>query len=116
MIYNLKRTSYIWKFMPIYEFVCLDCSHRFEVLTKVGINKTECPDCRSLKTEKQLSSFSISKGNTPNSIKLDTKNSVDSSKNEHKVNSCIQASSGESTACAHHYIEDLIKKYDQQLK
>ena len=43
--------------MPIYEYVCNDCSKRFETLVR-GSGEVECPDCRSTSLAKQLSVFS----------------------------------------------------------
>lgn len=47
--------------MPIYDFICLKCSARFEELVSSDKVKPVCPDCRSRDTEKQLpTSFGIS--------------------------------------------------------
>jgi putative FmdB family regulatory protein len=46
--------------MPLFEYKCLKCSTRFEVLHK-SINKienVECPVCHSTEINKLLSSFS----------------------------------------------------------
>lgn len=46
--------------MPIFDFICLKCAHRFEELVSSD-NKPICPECRSKDTNKQLpSSFGIS--------------------------------------------------------
>ncbi|HEY6637565.1 MAG TPA: zinc ribbon domain-containing protein [Solirubrobacterales bacterium] len=46
--------------MPIYEFVCESCGHRFEELVGAtgGIQVTEvsCPECGSAEVERQVSS------------------------------------------------------------
>jgi len=40
--------------MPIYEYVCRDCGHRFEWLVRSG-EKPACPSCGRGKLAKQLS-------------------------------------------------------------
>ena len=40
--------------MPLYEYVCQDCTHAFEALVFNG-QSTECPECHSQKLERQLS-------------------------------------------------------------
>ena len=45
--------------MPIFEYVCKQCSHEFEVLV-FGEQKAECPKCQSKKLEPQLSVFAVS--------------------------------------------------------
>jgi putative FmdB family regulatory protein len=42
--------------MPIFEYICKQCHHQFEVIVQGG-GKVECPSCRSKKLEKQLSVF-----------------------------------------------------------
>lgn len=42
--------------MPIYEYACSDCSHRFETLVRSD-TVPECPQCHSVSLEKQLSVF-----------------------------------------------------------
>jgi putative FmdB family regulatory protein len=49
--------------MPIYEYICEDCSTEFE---KIVINKQQeitCPKCSSKKNTIQLSVFSSATGN-----------------------------------------------------
>jgi putative FmdB family regulatory protein len=45
--------------VPIYEFACQSCGHRFEELvgSHVGLDAADvaCPECGSAKTERQLS-------------------------------------------------------------
>jgi putative FmdB family regulatory protein len=53
----------IWGFednsMPIFEYICHDCSHQFEELTfQQAKVSPQCPACGSNKTEKKLSLFS----------------------------------------------------------
>lgn len=45
--------------MPIFEYVCRKCEHRFEKIVYGG-REPECPACRSRKLEKQLSVFAPS--------------------------------------------------------
>ncbi|MEW6129961.1 MAG: zinc ribbon domain-containing protein [Acidobacteriota bacterium] len=42
--------------MPIFEYVCQECKHQFELLVRES-TKLECPTCKSAKLEKQLSVF-----------------------------------------------------------
>lgn len=44
--------------MPIFEYVCRECHHRFEAVVQ-GSRKASCPKCESRKLEKQISSFGI---------------------------------------------------------
>lgn len=45
--------------MPIYEYVCRDCDHRFETLVQ-GSATPHCPSCDSASLAKQLSVFAVS--------------------------------------------------------
>ncbi len=40
--------------MPLYEYVCEECTHEFEALVFTG-DKVECPHCKSEKLKQQLS-------------------------------------------------------------
>jgi putative FmdB family regulatory protein len=44
--------------MPIFEYVCGKCNHRFEALV-YGAQKAECPKCKSQKLQPQLSVFAV---------------------------------------------------------
>lgn len=45
--------------MPLFEYECQDCTHRFEVLASASGKKAKvCPKCGSKRTVKQLSAFS----------------------------------------------------------
>jgi putative FmdB family regulatory protein len=45
--------------MPIFEYICQDCSHEFETLV-FGRDKAKCPKCESKKLSPQLSVFAMS--------------------------------------------------------
>ena len=45
--------------MPIFEYVCRECHHRFEALV-YGREKAECPKCHASKLDPQLSVFAVS--------------------------------------------------------
>jgi putative FmdB family regulatory protein len=42
--------------MPLFEYVCRDCRHRFEAFVQ-GAQRPACPKCESRKLEKQPSMF-----------------------------------------------------------
>ncbi len=46
--------------MPLYEYQCRDCGHRFEVLQRMGAGAEglDCPSCGDERLEKLLSTFS----------------------------------------------------------
>ena len=46
--------------MPIYEYLCNDCSHAFETLVRNGA-KPDCPACKSGSLQRTLSVFAVSK-------------------------------------------------------
>ncbi len=53
--------------MPLYEYACAECTHRFEILQKVGegADGLTCPKCAASSVEKQFSTFaSGSEGKT----------------------------------------------------
>ncbi|MBN1641002.1 MAG: zinc ribbon domain-containing protein [Anaerolineae bacterium] len=47
--------------MPIFEYVCAECGHKFEKLILSGRRATEirCPACNSAKVEKAISTFGM---------------------------------------------------------
>jgi putative FmdB family regulatory protein len=45
--------------MPIFEYVCRECDHRFEALI-YGKEKAACPKCHTTKLALQLSLFAVS--------------------------------------------------------
>jgi putative FmdB family regulatory protein len=50
--------------MPIYEYLCRDCSKQFETLVS-GAETPECPSCHGARLEKQLSVFGVGKSESP---------------------------------------------------
>ncbi|HEY7169425.1 MAG TPA: zinc ribbon domain-containing protein [Vicinamibacterales bacterium] len=49
--------------MPIFEYQCRACQHRFEALVRKG-DSPACPACKSADLEKILSSFGVSSEGT----------------------------------------------------
>ena len=47
--------------MPIFEYVCKKCDHRFEAIVNAS-TQVECPSCASQRLEKQLSVFATLRG------------------------------------------------------
>jgi putative FmdB family regulatory protein len=45
--------------MPLYEYVCRECHHRFETLVTAS-RQPACPVCQGERLEKQLSVFAVS--------------------------------------------------------
>jgi putative FmdB family regulatory protein len=45
--------------MPLFEYVCHDCQHRFETLVTAS-RQPACPFCQGERLEKQLSVFAVS--------------------------------------------------------
>ena len=45
--------------MPLYEYRCATCGHRFEVLRRVGQGSEglACPECGRAEVEKEFSTF-----------------------------------------------------------
>ena len=48
--------------MPLYEYACTDCGHRFEILQRLGEDAAglKCPRCEAENLEKQFSTFASS--------------------------------------------------------
>ncbi|MFQ5527848.1 MAG: zinc ribbon domain-containing protein [Thermoanaerobaculia bacterium] len=48
--------------MPLYEYACTDCGHRFEILQRIGqtADGLKCPECDAERLEKQFSTFASS--------------------------------------------------------
>ncbi len=47
--------------MPLHEYVCRGCEHRFEALV-AGERSVQCPRCGSTSLSRQLSSFAVRVG------------------------------------------------------
>jgi len=47
--------------VPIYEYACRSCSHRFELIVD-GSRRPACPSCGATRLEKQLSVFAVGAG------------------------------------------------------
>jgi putative FmdB family regulatory protein len=45
--------------MPIYEFICGECSHAFEKRVPSSRSRVACPRCRGTKVAKQFSTFAF---------------------------------------------------------
>jgi putative FmdB family regulatory protein len=48
--------------MPVYEFLCLDCNHKFTLPLSVSDfenGKYECPSCKSKKVEEQFTNVNV---------------------------------------------------------
>ncbi len=44
--------------MPIFEYICRECSHRFERIVQ-GSSVPDCPSCHTHNLEKQISGFAV---------------------------------------------------------
>ena len=49
--------------MPLYEYVCRECDHHFELLVRES-TRYECPKCASEALDKQLSVFAVNAPST----------------------------------------------------
>jgi putative FmdB family regulatory protein len=49
--------------MPIYEYVCRGCAHRFEMLVLPQVSPM-CPECQGRDLEQQISMFAVSSEGT----------------------------------------------------
>jgi len=56
--------------MPIFEYVCKTCHHRFEVVV-LGQHRTKCPECASMKLERQVEAFTQGRTSKPRGINSD---------------------------------------------
>jgi putative FmdB family regulatory protein len=45
--------------MPIFEYVCQECHHKFEAIV-LGQQKAACPKCEGKKLQQQISTFAVS--------------------------------------------------------
>ena len=44
--------------MPIFEYVCQECNHKFEAIV-LGRKKPQCPKCEGKKLRQRISSFAV---------------------------------------------------------
>jgi putative FmdB family regulatory protein len=44
--------------MPIFEYVCRECNHHFELLVQ-GAKEAVCPQCKTTNLNKQFSAFGV---------------------------------------------------------
>jgi putative FmdB family regulatory protein len=54
--------------MPIYEYTCTACGHRFEKLVRVisgSESKTACPNCGEDRAQRAVSAFAVAGGASP---------------------------------------------------
>ena len=49
--------------MPIFEYACRGCGHRFEMLVLPSVSPA-CPECHGVDLEQQLSMFAVSSDGT----------------------------------------------------
>ncbi len=50
--------------MPIYEYTCQSCGHRFEHLTRAS-EQASCPECDGRSLSKHLSTFAVRANGAP---------------------------------------------------
>ena len=52
--------------MPLYEYQCRDCGHRFEILQRIGegAEGLVCPSCGEKRLDNQLSTFASGAGSS----------------------------------------------------
>ena len=46
--------------MPVYEFLCQKCNHSFSIVMSISEYETKkvvCPECKSKKIKRQISTF-----------------------------------------------------------
>ena len=53
--------------MPIYKFVCKDCSEKFELLVGVTSDENKCRKCGSKNIERVFAAFNVAKGESNSS-------------------------------------------------
>jgi putative FmdB family regulatory protein len=58
------KNDYGIEAMPIYEYECSDCGHQFEALILPKTRGTACPECKSKKLERLMSSFAVDSAGT----------------------------------------------------
>ncbi len=53
--------------MPIFEYKCISCDHKFEELVPNADASVNCPKCGSVETSKLISTFAASTGGSSSS-------------------------------------------------
>lgn len=48
--------------MPIYEYECGECRHRFETLVRHGEDPVHCPECHGANLKKLISAHAVGSG------------------------------------------------------
>jgi putative FmdB family regulatory protein len=49
--------------VPIYEYECRECGHRFEAIVRVA-DSPKCPSCNGKELERLISMFAVDSGGT----------------------------------------------------
>lgn len=57
--------------MPIFEYVCRNCHHRFESII-FGSQHAACPKCESKKLDQQVSRFAVAGGDKTSDFAADS--------------------------------------------
>lgn len=52
--------------MPIFEYVCGECQHKFEMIVQ-GSTVPACPSCKATRLEKLISGFAVGATGVPSS-------------------------------------------------
>ncbi|MBR6058927.1 MAG: zinc ribbon domain-containing protein [Victivallales bacterium] len=79
--------------MPIYEYSCKDCGHKFSHLHKrLGESAPNCPNCDSVNVKKLFSTFSASMASAKSSCAM-----ADSCPHAQEGHQC-----GSGCGCHHH--------------
>lgn len=65
--------------MPIFEYVCAECGHRFEklILSASRAKEVRCPECESRSVDKAISVFGL--GHSVGSVDLGSSSSCTTS-------------------------------------
>jgi putative FmdB family regulatory protein len=57
--------------MPIFEYVCKKCHHRFERVV-MGQQRPKCPECASARLERQVEAFIQGRSEQPRGLNTDS--------------------------------------------
>jgi putative FmdB family regulatory protein len=69
--------------MPLYEYDCRACGHRFEALVRKG-DTPACPECHGVELERVLSQFAVNSENTRASALADGRKSASKVRREQR--------------------------------